>query len=152
MNVVQAPSPSFYRWETPWESNDVLRLTQQVTGKAKTCSTFFLEMCRAWQWNTLQVIKTHSFKQHLLCIFSFVLQTSQLLLSPFHLHSKAAEETEWLSKTHKNRTPQKAGFLSVFFTTESLMPETDSDLLPSSYVCGINVLFGTSGWMLLQLK
>lgn len=32
------------------------------------------------------------------------------------------------------------------------MPETDSDLLPSSYVCGINVLLGTSGWMLLQLK
>lgn len=80
VSVVQAPSPSFYRWETPWESNDMLRLTQQVTGKAKTCSTLFLEMCRAGQWNTLQVIKTHSFKQHLLCIFSFVLQIDQLLV------------------------------------------------------------------------
>ena len=93
MNVVQAPSPSFCRWEAPWERNDMLRLAQQVTGKAKTCSTLFLEMCRAGQCNTPQVIKTHSFKQHLLCIFSFVLQTSQLLLSPFHLHSKAMEET-----------------------------------------------------------
>ena len=39
MNIGQAWPPSFCKQETPREErNDLLKLTQQVAGKAKTCS------------------------------------------------------------------------------------------------------------------
>lgn len=88
------------------------------------------------------MIKTHFFKQHPIYIFSFALQTYQLLLSPFIFFTKATAETcEWLSETYKNKSSQKAGFSSVFSTTEPPVPETDSGLLASPYVCEMNILF-----------